>query len=89
MREHNHVGNRSARLPVMPRGLSRAEAASYVGISPTMFDALVKDGRMPPPKRINARTVWDIRQLDDAFDALSNDEDEAQDPFARVVLRHN
>jgi hypothetical protein len=43
----------------------------------------VKDGRMPP-KRINARTIWDIRRLDDAFYALSSDEDEAQDPFARA-----
>jgi hypothetical protein len=40
---------------------------------------MVKDGRMPQPKRINARTVWDKRRLDDAFDALpggNNEEDE-------------
>jgi predicted DNA-binding transcriptional regulator AlpA len=35
-----------------PRGLSREQAAAYVGISPSLFDALVKDGRMPAPKRI-------------------------------------
>lgn len=58
-----------------PRGLSRQEAAAYVGISPSLFDMLVKDGRMPAPKRINARTVWDRLQLDAAFAALpSNDE---------------
>ena len=29
-----------------PRGLSRVEAAQYLGISASMFDAMVKDGRM-------------------------------------------
>ena len=45
-----------ASLP--PRGLSREQAAAYVGISPSLFDTLVQDGRMPAPKRINSRTVW-------------------------------
>jgi predicted DNA-binding transcriptional regulator AlpA len=57
-----------------PRGLSREQAAAYVGVSPSLFDTLVKDGRMPAPKHINARTVWDRLQLDAAFAALpSND----------------
>lgn len=60
---------------IEPRGLSRVEAAAYVGVSPSMFDIMVKDGRMPQPKRINSRTVWDRRQLDEAFEALpSSDE---------------
>lgn len=58
-----------------PRGVSREEAAAYVGVSASLFDVLVKDGRMPGPKRINARTVWDRVQLDAAFAALpTNDE---------------
>jgi hypothetical protein len=58
-----------------PRGLSREQAAAYVGVSPSLFEMLVKDGRMPGPKRINARTVWDRLQLDEAFAALpTNDE---------------
>jgi predicted DNA-binding transcriptional regulator AlpA len=44
----------STSLP--PRGLSRVQAAAYVGISPTLFDEMVADGRMPKPVRINART---------------------------------
>jgi predicted DNA-binding transcriptional regulator AlpA len=50
--------------------LSRVQAAAYVGVSPTLFDEMVGDGRMPKPVRINARTVWDRLQLDDAFAAL-------------------
>ena len=57
-----------------PRGLSREQAAAYVGVSPSLFDTLVKDGRMPGPKRINARTVWDRLQLDAAFAALPSNE---------------
>ena len=57
--------------PVPRRGLSREEAAMYVGISPSKFDELVADGRMPTPVKIGTRKVWDIRHLDLAFDALS------------------
>ena len=62
-------------LTLPPRGLCRVRAAAYIGVSPTLFDELVADGRMPKPKRINTRAVWDIRQLDVAFDAIQNDQD--------------
>ena len=52
------------------RGLSRIEAAAYVGVSASLFDRLVRDGRMPRPKRIDGRLVWDRLQLDAAFAAL-------------------
>jgi hypothetical protein len=42
----------------------------YCGISATMFDRLVADGRMPGPCRIDGRKVWDIRAIDVAFDEL-------------------
>src|SRR6185437_12771287 len=53
-----------------PRGLSRVEASQYIGVSPSLFDEMVGDGRMPPPKQINARRVWDRKQLDQSFEAL-------------------
>lgn len=64
-------------LPVSlpPRGLSRIESAAYVGVSASLFDEMVKDGRMPLPKRINARTVWDRLRLDVAFAALPDGDD--------------
>jgi predicted DNA-binding transcriptional regulator AlpA len=52
------------------RGLSRYEAALYIGISTSKFDELVKSGTMPPPIHIGSRVIWDLRKLDDAFDAL-------------------
>lgn len=65
---------REATLP--RRGLRRAEAALYVGVSPTKFDELVRDGRMPKPKHIDGCVVWDVRRLDLAFDALDGDGDD-------------
>lgn len=52
------------------RGLSRVEAAIYLGVSPSKFDAMRKDGRIGPPKLIDGRKVFDIRMLDEIFDAL-------------------
>ena len=57
-------------LSLPPRGISRVEAAAYVGVSPSKFDEMVRDHRMPNPKRIDCRKVWDLRDLDLAFDAL-------------------
>jgi predicted DNA-binding transcriptional regulator AlpA len=59
------------RADLEPRGLSRVQAAAYVGVGTTLFDAMVKDGRMPKPFRINTRILWDRYRLDAAFDALS------------------
>jgi hypothetical protein len=68
----------SARLsdirPVPRRGLSREEAAMYIGISVGKFDQMLADGRMPAPRRIDCRKVWDIRSLDVAFDRLPLDD---------------
>jgi predicted DNA-binding transcriptional regulator AlpA len=63
----------TTRPPQPRRGLSRVEAATYIGISPSKFDDLVEDGRMPKPVPIDGRRVWDIRHLDLAFDALSSE----------------
>jgi hypothetical protein len=57
-----------------PRGLNRSQAAAYIGVSATKFDELVRDGRMPSPKIIDRRKVWDKYQLDAAFEALPGGE---------------
>lgn len=59
-------------LSLPPRGLSREQAAAYVGVSSSLFDMLIKDGRMPGPKRINSRVIWDRLKLDAAFEALAD-----------------
>ena len=68
-----------------PRGLSRVQSAAYIGVSPTLFDEMVNDGRMPKPKRINGRVVWDRLQLDESFVALSDTHGE-DDPWGKVSV---
>jgi predicted DNA-binding transcriptional regulator AlpA len=64
----------SQSLPIPRRGLSRTEAAMYVGISPSKFDELVDDNRMPKPRLIDCRKVWDVHELDMAFDELPRED---------------
>ena len=51
-------------------GLSRNEAAAYIGVSATLFDEMVKDGRMPQGKVINSRRVWSRKEVEAAFEEL-------------------
>ena len=84
---NSKMSHRGDMLPssLPPRGLSRVEAAAYVGVSPSHFDGLVKDGRMPTPKKVNSRTIWDRIKLDRAFDALPDRDDESVNPFDEVI----
>ncbi len=65
------------------RGLNRQRAAHYIGISASLFDELIEEGRLPKPIRIRSRTVWDIRQLDEAFDDFENCENNSWDAMLR------
>ncbi|MBN8976326.1 MAG: hypothetical protein J0I08_07600 [Rhizobiales bacterium] len=57
-------------LSLPPIGLSREISAAYIGVGTTLFDEMVADGRMPGPRVINGRTVWDQEELYAAFKAL-------------------
>ena len=54
----------------MKRGLSKIEAAEYVGVGKTKFNDLVNSNRMPSPRLADTKPVWDVRELDDYFDRL-------------------
>jgi predicted DNA-binding transcriptional regulator AlpA len=56
--------------PINKLGLSRIEASAYIGVSPSLFDRMVTDGRMPNPVRINSRMVWDRKRVEDAWARL-------------------
>jgi len=60
-------------LSYPPRGMSREEAARYIGVGTTKFDEMVSDRRMPKPKRVDGRVVWDRIAIDAAFSDLPND----------------
>jgi predicted DNA-binding transcriptional regulator AlpA len=68
----------------LPRGLSRVQAAAYVGIGVTLFDRMVSEGRMPKAKKLASRKVWDRFRLDEAFAALPDEDGEADDIWSHA-----
>lgn len=68
-------------LPLMPRLIARPLAATYLGIGTSKFDEMVRAGRLPRPKKIDARRLWDVRELDAAVDDLPVDGEPAQNPW--------
>ena len=72
-------------LPVV-FGLGETEAAAAIGVSASKFRSLVKDGRMPWPRRLDGRNIWDVDELRAAFKALPHGgEEEKADSWADVV----
>lgn len=71
-----------------PEGLSRNEAARYVGVGATTFDGLVRAGEMPKPRRFRGakRLVWLKRELDRALEELPVDGDAHSDEYAGVRI---
>lgn len=59
----------AARLHIR-RALGEAEAALYIGLGASKFNELVKQGRMPRPRVLDGRRLWDIDDLDAAFKSL-------------------
>jgi hypothetical protein len=77
------IGRAADILSLEPRGLNRTKSAAYVGVSPSLFDQMVTDGRMPAPRIVNTRRIWDRRELDVAFDTLPKKEE--RDPWDCVL----
>jgi predicted DNA-binding transcriptional regulator AlpA len=53
-----------------PVGMSRERAAHHIGVSTHLFDEMVADRRMPKPRQIGRRVVWDRREVEMAFAEL-------------------
>jgi len=74
------VAARANTRPVPRRGLSRIEAAIYLGLSPSKFDEMRKSGRISPPRLADGRKLWDVLDLDRDFETFpvegANSEDE-------------
>ena len=73
---------------VWPVALSREQAAYRAGISPTLFDRAVKDGKLPKPFRIYKRVLWHIAKLDAALAKAAGlaRANAGDDPCSRLAL---
>ena len=73
------------RTNITPRGLSRTDAALYLGVSPSTFDRLVSLRQMPQPRQASRnRVVWDRAEIDDCFDRLPKRGEPAGNPWHSV-----
>lgn len=72
---------RSRVRPIVRRGLSRLEAATYIGISPSKFDELRKANRIPPPKVLDGRLIFTTERLDEFLDALPDEDQNGEDDW--------
>lgn len=69
---------------IIPRGLTREQAAEYVGVEPATFDKYRQRDLLPGPMRGTMR--WDRRALDRAMDRLSGLDEQSparveEDPY--------
>jgi predicted DNA-binding transcriptional regulator AlpA len=55
---------------VVPFAVGRHAAAALVGISAGFFDKLVNGGRMPQPRDLDGRVLWDSDEVRAAWRAL-------------------
>jgi hypothetical protein len=64
-------------------GLSRTEAADFIGVPPLLFDQMVSDGRMPHPKDIDRHKVWSRLAVEKCFAELPDELEHrrANDPW--------
>lgn len=77
--------NKEDRYSYPPRGMSRETAARYIGVGTTTFDKLVAEGRMPKPKRVGGRVIWDRWAIEGYFEDL--DEAAAKTNFFDAFLQ--
>ncbi|MCA0319828.1 MAG: hypothetical protein LCH88_17345 [Proteobacteria bacterium] len=75
------------RIELLPASLSpiavrREYAAAVIDVSPNKFDEMVRDGRMPPARRIDGRRVWVVDEIRArALDLPTADDSAAENPF--------
>lgn len=55
---------------ILRRGLDEVEAAVYLSLSPSKSRQMVMQGKMPRPRLAGRRRIWDVEELDRAFQNL-------------------
>ena len=67
--------------PIVRRGFSRREAATYIGISSSKFDELRKANRIAPPKVLDGRLIFTVERLDEFLDLLPDENQTSNDDW--------
>ena len=72
---------------ILPRGLSRRDAAEYCGLGLSTFNARVAEGALPGPIFHGRCRVWDRLALDRAINCLSGIADQPSNAAEEAALR--
>ena len=80
-----HIRNLPPNLP--PGALDRVECADYCHVSATMFDIMMKDGRMPRGFKVGTKRLWLTTDIIKALNALAHEQaaDEDGNDFERLL----
>jgi len=73
---------------LQPRGLRRAAAAAYLGISTSQFDKERVAGTIPPPRMMFGVQIWDRLDLDLLFDGKVSEPSAANDNVSNAWDEH-
>lgn len=65
---------------VLPLGLTREQAAEFIGVSASTFDRMVLSGEMPRPRKVRGCVRWDVVELAEAFRKLPRQGGESRKP---------
>ena len=65
---------------VLPLGLTREQAAEFIGVSVSTFDRMVATGEMPRPRKVRGCVRWDAIELAEAFRKLPRQGGESGKP---------
>lgn len=66
-------------LSLPPFGVNREQAAALVGISTSLFDWAVVNRKMPQPRLLRGRNIWDVEELFSSFRELPHRASKALD----------
>ena len=55
---------------IIPFAVSRDTGAALLGISGGTFDKLVRAGKLPEPREVESRILWDAKEIEAAWRAM-------------------
>ena len=79
-KNHNNYAQTPTKI-----GLSRLEAAAYIGIGKTKFDELVSSGTMPKPRTIGSRKIWVRPELETSLITLPTNDNKVPNSWDGIL----
>jgi predicted DNA-binding transcriptional regulator AlpA len=70
----------------VPRfALRRDEAAASVAISPSLFDEWIRQGKMPPGRKVGGVVLWDTQEVWECWCKIRDSDIATANPFDGIT----